>query len=77
MSTAKAEYVATGSACSQVLWIKNQLQDYDIFIENAHTLCDNTNAINISTNFVLHSRTKHIDNMHHFLCDQYRRKIFI
>ena len=31
--------------------------------------CDNTSAINISKNPVHHSRTKHIDIRHHFLCD--------
>jgi hypothetical protein len=31
--------------------------------------CDNTSAINISKNPVQHSRTKHINIRHHFLCD--------
>jgi hypothetical protein len=31
--------------------------------------CDNTSAINISKNPVQHSRTKHIDIWHHFICD--------
>jgi len=31
--------------------------------------CDNTRAINISKNPDQHSRTKHIDIRHHFLCD--------
>ena len=30
-------------------------------------MCDNTSAISISKNPVLHSRTKHIDIRHHFL----------
>ncbi|KAJ9547035.1 hypothetical protein OSB04_019578 [Centaurea solstitialis] len=29
-STAEAEYVAVGSCCAHVLWMRNQLQDYDI-----------------------------------------------
>ena len=32
-------------------------------------LCDNTSAINISKNPIQHSRTKHIDIKHHFICD--------
>lgn len=32
-------------------------------------MCDNTNAINLSKNPVLHSRTKHIEIKHHFLHD--------
>ena len=37
--------------------------------------CDNTSAINISKNPVLHSRTKHIDIRHHFICDLVEGKI--
>jgi hypothetical protein len=32
-------------------------------------MCDNTSAIMISTNPVLHSRTKHIEIRHHFIRD--------
>ena len=31
--------------------------------------CDNTSAINLSKNHVLHSLSKHIDIRHHFLRD--------
>lgn len=30
-------------------------------------MCDNTSAINISKNLVMHSRTKHITIQYHFL----------
>ena len=29
-STAEAEYVAAGSCCAQILWMRNQLADYDL-----------------------------------------------
>ena len=29
-STPEAEYIAVGSCCSQILWMKNQLQDYGL-----------------------------------------------
>ena len=32
-------------------------------------MCDNTNAINISKNLIQHSRIKHIDIKHYFICD--------
>ncbi|RVW81629.1 Copia protein [Vitis vinifera] len=38
-------------------------------------LCDNTSAINISKNPILHSRTKHIDIRHHFICDLVEDKV--
>ncbi|KAL6334010.1 hypothetical protein AAG906_000061 [Vitis piasezkii] len=38
-------------------------------------LCDNTSAINISKNPILHSRTKHIDIRHHFIRDLVEDKV--
>ena len=68
-STAEAEYVVAGSSCAQVLWIKNQLLDYGIVIKNVPIFCDNTSAINLSKNPIMHSRTIHIEIRHHFLRD--------
>ncbi|GJW40428.1 retrovirus-related pol polyprotein from transposon TNT 1-94 [Tanacetum coccineum] len=42
--------------------IKSQLADYDVLYDTVPIFCDNTSAIAISNNPVLHSRTKHIDN---------------
>ncbi|KAK2403095.1 putative mitochondrial protein [Trifolium repens] len=69
LSTAEAEYVAAGSCCSQILWLKQQLLDYDLKLQRVPILCDNTSAINLTKNPVLHSRTKHIEIRHHFLRD--------
>ncbi|XP_050920153.1 secreted RxLR effector protein 161-like [Lathyrus oleraceus] len=30
LSTAKAEYIAAGSCCAQIMWLKQQLRDYGI-----------------------------------------------
>ncbi|GKF81110.1 hypothetical protein Tco_0239712, partial [Tanacetum coccineum] len=62
MSSAEAEYVAAVGCYAQVLWIKSQLADYDVLYDKVPIFYDNTNAIAISNNPVLHSRTKHIDN---------------
>ncbi|KAK2415783.1 hypothetical protein QL285_038238 [Trifolium repens] len=69
LSTAEAEYVAAGSCCSQILWLKQQLLDYDLKLQRVPILCDNTSAINLTKNPVLHSMTKHIEIRHHFLRD--------
>ncbi|GKC44132.1 hypothetical protein Tco_1061854, partial [Tanacetum coccineum] len=61
MSSAKAEYVAVVGCCASILWMKSQLSDYDIHYKMVTMFCDNTSAIVISNNPVLHSRTKHID----------------
>nr|GEW36352.1 retrovirus-related Pol polyprotein from transposon TNT 1-94 [Tanacetum cinerariifolium] len=68
MSLAKAEYVAAG-CCANILWMKSQLTNYDIIYEKVPIFCDNTSAIAISNNPVLHSRTKHIDIRYHFIRD--------
>ncbi|XP_075515374.1 secreted RxLR effector protein 161-like [Primulina tabacum] len=62
-STTEAEYDAAGSCCAQMLWMQQQL----IF-------CDNTSAIAITYNHVLHSRTKHIDIRHHFIREHVMKK---
>ncbi|KAI3727550.1 hypothetical protein L6452_16166 [Arctium lappa] len=68
-STAEAEYVAAGSCCAQILWMKNQLQDYAKVYSHVPILCDNSSAIAIANNPVLHSRSKHIDIRYHFIRD--------
>ncbi|XP_075473885.1 secreted RxLR effector protein 161-like [Primulina tabacum] len=60
-STAEAEYLAAGNCCSQMLWIQQQLKDYGIQATESPIFCDNTSAIAITFNPVMHSRTKHID----------------
>eukprot|EP00253_Pinus_taeda_P005359 PITA_05359 len=71
LSTAEAEYVATASCCTQLLWMMQTLQDFQITCTPPISiLCDNTSAINISKNSVMHSKTKHIQIKYHFLREQ-------
>ena len=65
----EAEYIAAGSSCTQLLWMRQMLQDYGISQGTMTVFCDNTSAINISNNPVQHSKTKHIDIRHHFIRD--------
>lgn len=74
LSTAEAEYIAAGSCCAQILWLKQQLRDYGLDLGCIPLRCDNTGAINITKNPVMHSRTKHIDIRHHFLRDHVLQK---
>ena len=74
LSTTEAEYIAAGLACAQVLWMRQTLQDYGIVCDTNIIRCDNTSAINLSKNHILHSRTKHIDIRHHFLSDHVDKK---
>ena len=68
-STAEAEYIAAGRCCAQILWIRNQLNDYELVLNKISIFCDNTSAIAISNNPVQHSRTKHIDIRYHFIIE--------
>eukprot|EP00253_Pinus_taeda_P014490 PITA_14490 len=71
LSTAEAEYVATASCCTQLLWMMQTLQDIQITCTPPISiLCDNTSVINISKNPVMHSKTKHIPMKYHFLREQ-------
>ena len=69
LSTTKIEYIVAGSCCAQLLWIKQQLEDYGIIYKNISIRCDNTSVINLTKNSVLHLRTKHIKVRHHFIRD--------
>ena len=66
LSTTEAEYISAGSCCAQILWMKQQLSNYGIILDHLPIKCDNTSAINLSKNPVLHSRTRHIEIRHHF-----------
>lgn len=43
------------------------MSDYEINFDTISLKCDNKNAICLSKNFVLHSKSKHIDVHNHFL----------
>ncbi|GJY66908.1 retrovirus-related pol polyprotein from transposon TNT 1-94 [Tanacetum coccineum] len=68
-TSTEAEYVAVARCCASILWMKSQLSDYDIHYKMVPIFCDNTSAIAIFNNLVLHSRTKHIDIRYHFIRD--------
>nr|GEU33307.1 copia protein [Tanacetum cinerariifolium] len=55
ISTTKAEYLSTGKACQQALWMKQALNDYDVRLDDVPIMCDNKGAIDLSKNPVQHS----------------------
>nr|GEY99888.1 copia protein [Tanacetum cinerariifolium] len=70
MSSAEAEYVALSASCTQVIWMRTQLQDYDFNYNKIPLYCDSQSAIAITCNPVQHSRTKHIHTRYHFIKEQ-------
>jgi len=75
MSTAQAEYISAASCCTQLLWMKHQLEDYQINANSITIICDNTTAICLSKNPILHTRAKHIEIKHHFIIDYVQKGI--
>ncbi|CAA7013023.1 unnamed protein product [Microthlaspi erraticum] len=63
LSTAEAEYIALGSCCTQLIWMRQMSADYGMESGPFLVYCDNKSA----KNPVQHSRTKHIDIRHHFV----------
>jgi len=71
LTTTEVEYVVAASCCTQLLWMMQTLQDFQITCTPPISiLCDNTSAISISKNPVMHSKTKHIPIKYHFLQEQ-------
>ena len=73
LSIAKAEYIAAGSCCSQLLWMKKLLSDYVISQDTMVVYCDNSSDIDIFKNPVQHSKTKHIEIRYHFIREVERK----
>jgi hypothetical protein len=75
LSTAEVEYIVAATCCTQVLWMKQTLTDIQVeYDEPIPIYCDNTSAISISKNPVMHSKTKHIPIKYHFLREQVAEK---
>ncbi|GJW66255.1 retrovirus-related pol polyprotein from transposon TNT 1-94 [Tanacetum coccineum] len=73
ISTTEAKYVSAGKACQQALWMKQALIDYGVRLDDIPRMCDNKGAIDLRKNPIQHSRTKHIEIRHHFLCDNVQK----
>ena len=59
--------VATTVAC-QALWMIRMLRDFsDEKDKGTMIYCDNSSAIALSMNYVLHKRTKNINAKYHFI----------
>ena len=75
LSIAEAEYIAAGSCCTQLFWMKKLLHDYEIPQDTMCVFYDNTSVINLSKNPVQHSKSKHIEIRYHFIRDLVEDKV--
>jgi hypothetical protein len=45
------------------------MREFEVIFERVPLMCDNTNAISVAKNPVLHKRMRHLERRHHFLRD--------
>lgn len=56
------------SNVAELTWVSMLLQDLVVALPQAPILhCDNINVLYLSTNLVLHARTKHIELGYHYI----------
>lgn len=70
LSTTEAKFVGATTCASQAIWMRRVLEKLSYTHEDCTTImCDNSSAIKLSRNPIMHGRSKHIDVRFHFLRD--------
>jgi len=68
LSTTEAEFISATSCACQAIWLRRILQQLGQNQKESTTIhCDNSSAIKLCKNPVLHGRSKHIDVRFHFI----------
>ena len=69
-SSPEAEYRAMADFTAELRGLRTLLSEFGISHEKPMTImCDSKPAIHISNNLVFHERTKHVESVCHFVCD--------
>jgi hypothetical protein len=69
-STEETEYVAVYKAGRQAKWLIQWLQEVEVYEELPFKIkCDNNMARTLMKNVSSHSRMKHTDIKHHWICE--------
>ena len=69
-STTEAEFIAAASCACQCVWMRRILEKLGHEQSKCTTVfCDNSSAIKLTKNPVMHGGSKHIDIRFHFLRD--------
>lgn len=63
----KAEYIAAGSFCAQVLWMTQNFKYFGLTFDHNPIRCDYTSTNHLSKNLIQHSRTKNNIKVRHYL----------
>jgi hypothetical protein len=74
-STIEVEYIATCSASSEVVWIRNLLVElFDLELEVTYIFCDNHSCIKLSENPMFHDKSKHVEIKYHYIKDLVQKR---
>ncbi|GFZ05939.1 hypothetical protein Acr_18g0001090 [Actinidia rufa] len=72
-SSAEAEYRAMAQGTSEIIWLRSLLTELGFSVtDSSYLFCDNKSAIMLSSDSVLHERTKHIEVDIHFIREKVR-----
>lgn len=70
LSTTEVEFIVAATSACQAIWLRRILEELHFQQHEPIVIyCDNSSAIKLSKNPVLHGRSKHIDVRYHFLRD--------
>ncbi|XP_073003520.1 uncharacterized protein [Typha latifolia] len=61
LSTIEAQFIAAASCACQSIWMQRILRKLGLNQSKCAIFCDNSSAIKLSKNLVMHGRSKHID----------------
>ena len=76
LSTTEVKYIATCSACSEVVWIHKMLVglfDAEVDVTDIH--CDNPICIKMTKKIVFHDKFKHIEIRYHYIWDMVQKGV--
>lgn len=71
----EVEDIAAGSSCTQLVWTKHMLKEYDVSHDVMTLYYDNMRATTVAKNPIQRNKIKHIDIHHHFIKDLVSYKI--
>ncbi|GFS31834.1 hypothetical protein Acr_00g0019430 [Actinidia rufa] len=75
-SSAEAEYRAMAQGTSEIIWLRSLLTELGFSVTDpSYLFCDNKSAIMLSSDSVLHERTKHIEVDIHFIREKVRSRV--
>ncbi|XP_023737818.1 uncharacterized mitochondrial protein AtMg00810-like [Lactuca sativa] len=70
-SSVEAEYCGVANVVAEACWLRNLLLKLHAPTKCATIVyCDNVSAVYLSSNYVQHQRTKHIEMDIHFICEK-------